>query len=247
MSSSAEAYQSALASYCRTGILGDIPGIHPQRVTQYRRMVYNVVDDILRNAFPLTEALFSDVEWDDAVHNFISHHPCLSPQVWSMPREFYEYLSRSTHPLLLKYPFLKDLLALEWTELELFMREDQAVEYTDLGDILFSRLVLNPDHELLAFQYPVHRESANKISLADKGDYYVIAHRNQDGNVLFAECSILLARMIELLREAPQSLKVLFETVESEFSLHLNEGDQRAVVEFFSTALQQELIAGFKK
>lgn len=47
-------HQSALAAYCRTGELPDIPGVVMENVPQYRRLVYNVIDDMLQNAYPLT-------------------------------------------------------------------------------------------------------------------------------------------------------------------------------------------------
>ena len=85
-------YQSALAGYCRSGQLEPIPGIHNEHISHYRRLVYNVVDDMLQNAYPLTHALLGAIEWKNLVNEFFTHHPCQSPQVWYMPKEFYQYL-----------------------------------------------------------------------------------------------------------------------------------------------------------
>ena len=99
-------HQSNLAAYCRTGKLPEIPGIISENVSQYRRLVYNVVDDMLQNAYPLTVDLFTKKEWDKTVNDFFTNHPCQSPQVWYMPKEFYNYLTEIKNPLLKKYPFL---------------------------------------------------------------------------------------------------------------------------------------------
>jgi hypothetical protein len=222
MPDNTQLYQSALASYCRTGILAEIPGIDTGHVTQYRRLVYNVVDDMLRNAFPLTVALLTEKQWDGAVDDFFSHHPCSSPQVWYMPREFYEYVTTPSYPLMQQYPFLKDLLWLEWSEMELFMMEDRQATCTSLGDVLFSQMVLNPEHRLLAFQYPVHQKNALEITGADLGNYFVVAHRDREGNILFTDASALLIRMLKYLAIGPASLKDLFGLAEAEFSIRLS-------------------------
>ncbi len=238
-------YQSGLAAYCRTGSLPAIPGINAYNVIQYRRLVYNVVDDMLQNAYPLTHALLSVEEWEQVVNEFFIHHPCQSPQVWYMPKEFYQYLSDTKHPLLKKYPFLADLLWFEWVEVELFMMEDKTARAGNSGDVLFSKLVLNPEHQLLLFNYPVHEKSAKYITRGDKGNYYVIAHRNTEGEVNFTSIAPALARMIEYLSSAPLSITDLFDMFRQEYDLPLTEDDQKIIIQFFTNAYQQQLIIGF--
>ncbi len=239
-------HQSNLAAYCRTGKLLEIPGIISENVSQYRRLVYNVVDDMLQNAYPLTVDLFTKKEWDKTVNDFFTNHPCQSPQVWYMPKEFYNYLTEIKNPLLKKYPFLAELLWFEWVEVELFMMQDKIAAATKSGDVLFSKLVLNPEHLLLSFQYPVHKKHPKKIKETDKGNYFIIAHRNDLGDVVFTDSSAALIRMIEYLAEAPLSLTKLFSSFEKEYNLTLTEADQKAIALFFENALQQQLIIGFK-
>lgn len=246
LSETTQAYQSELAAYCRSGTLPVIPGIRQDNITHYRRLVYNIVDDMLENAYPLTHELLSAKEWKSAVNEFFTNHPCQSPQVWYMPKEFYGYLTDSKHPLLNKYPFLKELIWFEWVELELFMMEDKKAEYTTIGDILFSRLILNPEHQLLSFQYPVHHKNARYITVTDQSNYFVIAHRNTNGVVAFTDMSPALVRIIEYLAEAPLSLKELFEQFQTEYSLPLSQEHQQAIIRFVETAYQQQLIIGFK-
>lgn len=237
--------QSNLAAYCRTGKLTDIPGIKQDNVSHYRRLVYNVVDDMLQNAYPLTHELLSAKEWKSAVNDFFANHPCQSPQVWYMPKEFYQYLFESRHPLISKYVFLEELLQFEWAEVELFMMEDKQVEFSAYGDILFSRLVLNPEHQLLSFQFPVHRKKAKYITLTDKANYFVIAHRNKEGEVIFIDVAPALVRLIEYLSATPMSIKDLFSAFEEEYKIKLNGEDQKNIIHFFENACRQQLIIGF--
>jgi hypothetical protein len=240
-----QSYQSQLAGYCRTGQWNHIPGVHTGHVQHYRRLVYNVIDDMLRNAFPVMSELVTKQEWDEAVQVFFSSHSCHSPQVWYMPKEFYQFVLNSQHALLQQYPCLAALMQYEWMEVELFMMEDITVPHTTLGDVVFSKLVINPEHTLMALPYPVHQKKATAITNADKGNYFIAGYRNTNGDVLFTDLSPALVRMIEYLSVTPLSVKQLIGQLESEFQLILTETDKQAVIQFFETAYLQQLIIGF--
>lgn len=236
-------HQSALAAYCRTGAYKAIPGVKTAHVIQYRRLVYNVVDDMLQSAYPLTKGLLTDNEWNELVQEFFSGHACQSPQVWNMPKELYEYVrQQEAHPLLSKYPFLPDLLRLEWLEIALFMMEDKPVVYNSSGELL----VLNPEHELVHFQYPVHLKEARQITETDKGDYFLVMFREpESGDVQFMQLSPALARMIELLHGRSMSVAVLAVEICGELQLELTQEILDITKLFVDQGLQNKLIAGF--
>lgn len=239
-------HQSSLAAYCRTGRYTEIPGVHNGHVTHYRRLVYNVVDDMLQSAYPLTHHLLSAKQWTAMVQDFFSHHPCQSPQVWYMPRELYEYLIEAQHPLLEKYPFLSELLWFEWLEVELFMMEDRPASYTASGNINTDALVLNPEHQLQHFHYPVHLKPAKQIKAADKGDHFLALFRKPDnGEVAFMHLSPVLVTLLELLQEGPQGMDTLVEQACAAWQLPVNEEIREAAAAFFAQALENRLILGF--
>lgn len=239
-------YQSALASYCRTGTYQPIPGVRDTHVRQYRRLVYNVVDDMLQSAYPLTRRRLTEEEWEGLVQAFFSSHACLSPQVWYMPKELYEYVVQSAHPLLSKYPFLGDLLWLEWLEIALFMMEDRAVLCSSNGAPARDLLVLNPEHELVHFQYPVHLKEAKCIKETDKGDHFLVMFREPDtGDVQFMQLSPALARMIELLEERPLNITTLTGKICGELQLPVTEDILNMARLFVNQALENKLITGF--
>jgi len=140
---------------------------------------------------------------------------------------------------------MDELLWFEWIELELFMMEDKTVKADSSGDILFSKLVLNPEHKLLSFQYPVHRKNPKFITHSDIGNYFLIAHRNSEGDVIFTDCTPALVRMIEYLAERPLSVRSLFSAFQHEYNLTFAEEDQKAIIQFFDNAFSQKLIIGF--
>lgn len=240
-------HQSTFANYCRTGELTEIKGIHQINIKQYRRLVYNVADDMLQSAFPITYNFLEQDEWDQLVNDFFSHHACQSPQVWYMPKEFYEYcsLSRALHK---KYPFLLELLWFEWLEVELFMMEDKFADCIGKGSIYSDPLVLNPEHHFQHFHYPVHLRNPEEISASNKANYYLVLHRNpESGSVNFTQVSAPTLRILELLAEKPLTANQIFQQVCTELNLSIAEEMKNHVFDFFQNSLSAQLILGFKK
>jgi len=120
-----ETQQNNFAKFCRTNELQSIDGLTENRIHHYRRLIYGVIDDSLRSAFPLTENLLTADEWKFLVDEFKAKHNSQSPQIWQMPYEFYQFIDTNAFEAKIKYPHLIDLLLFEWKEIELYMMEDR--------------------------------------------------------------------------------------------------------------------------
>lgn len=239
--------QLALASYCRTGILEDIPGINIENIGHYRRLVFNVIDDMLQSAFPLSHKLLKAREWHLITYDFFSNHACQSPQVWYMPREFYEYLEYTRPEILNKYPVLMELLWFEWLEIELFMMEDQEISYKTNGNIEQDPIVLNPEIHFQHFQFPVHLKKAKKITATDSGDYYLCMHRvPESGDVSFTDLSPAFVRLLELLSERPQTAAAIIDDLCAELKIEQTIEITAMCQDFILMAMESQLIIGFK-
>jgi len=237
--------QSALASYCRTGNLQDIPGVDNHNARHYRRLVYNIIDGSLASAYPLTRNLLSPEEWDELVDEFFTRHPCQSPQVWTMPKEFYEYILEVKHPVLTRYPFLQDLLWMEWLEIELYMMEDEKSPYL-LNREGNGSLVLNPEHRLIMLNYPVYLKQASRIDPDERGNYYLVMHREpESGKVHFTGLSVFYVRMLEHLKSRPYSMDDLIERTARDFELPVEKRLIENLRKFIENALNSKLIIGF--
>ncbi len=240
-------YQSALAGYCRTGDYSFIPGVKEQHVVQYRRLVFNVVDDTLQSAYPLTFELLTQKEWKSLVEEFFGQHACVSAQVWYMPKELYDYIARKGHPLTEKYPFLLELLWFEWLEVELYMMEDEKVDFKEKGDLFRDRLVLNPESHIQHFTFPVHLKNAKHISRTDQGNYFLVLHRHPEtGSISFMDLSPAFVRMLELLGEGPKSIPKVLELTCEELQIPIAKAVEDATMAFFERAWENKLILGFK-
>lgn len=240
--------QSKLANYCRTGEYKTLENVNEKNVSQYRRLVFNVVEDMLQTAYPLTFELLEKNEWLNVTKEFFANHACSSPQVWYMPKEFYEYLSEEkNHPLSKKYPFLLELLSFEWLEVQMYMMEDKEVGYSTYGDIHKDTLVVNPEIYLQHFQYPVHLKNAKDIAENDKGNYFLSLHRNpDDGEIIFTSLSPALLRSIELLQENPMSVSLLAKTICQELNINHSKEVDDMLQQFINNAMDTKLILGFK-
>lgn len=201
--------QSRLANYCRTGVLEPIKGLTENRVGNYRRLVYNVIDDTLQTAFPLTYNLLTEEEWDETVNRFFSNHACQSTSVWKMPYEFYQYIEESDTKLKNIYPFLTELLLFEWMEIELYMMEDmQFPETQNNGDLENDVILFNPEFKLMRLSYPVHQKNPNEISGEDKGEYFILMFRDKSsGAIQFVNLSLFYVWLIEKIHASRDSLK----------------------------------------
>lgn len=238
--------QSALASYCRSGQMPKIEGVHQRHVKHYRRLVYNVVDDMLQSAFPITYDFLEKEQWDELVQDFFTNHPCQSPQIWYMPKEFYEYHARLKNSIIKSYPFLIELLWFEWLEVELFMMEDKKASFTTHGSVSTDALVLNPEHHFQHFSYPVHTKKPSAITFKNIGEYYLVLHRDpESGSISFTEVTAPTLHMLELLANEPLSAGEVLQKVSLSFNFSINEQTIQYAFEFFQKALADKLILGF--
>jgi hypothetical protein len=193
--------QQTFSGYCRTGEKVNLPGVAPDRLKHYRRLVFNMINDTMENAFPIAFKHIPTGKWNKMVKDFFAHHACRSYQVWKLPLEFYTYAVENNWEENYGLPFLNDLLAFEWAEMEVYNMEDiPAPAFTATGNWLDTPLVLNPEHQLLSFTYPVHLVAKPKELLRQKGVYFVLLFRDPDtGNVEFMDLSPWLAFLTEQL------------------------------------------------
>lgn len=238
--------QQQLAEYCRTGKHKPVTD-KPENTTHYRRLVYNVVDDILASAFPLTKNLLSETYWNRLVENFMENHPCKTAQVWKLSAEFYEFYIHNPIPFKNNHPFIKDLLLFEYKEIEVFMMEDiEADTFQTEGNIEMDILVPNPEIQILSLEYPVHTKKAKEITTADKSNYFVSLHRNNvTKEVAFNELSYPFVEILAMLHETEMTFK---QAVKVYSKYESNKAESKKMTKsFLQFAITNNLILGFKK
>lgn len=238
--------QIKFSLYCKTNKSPIIDGLTPGRIGYYRKLIYGVIDDSLRSAFPLTENLLQSEEWSNLVDHFISEHKCQTPIIWQLPYEFLEFIQNGEFEVKLKYPQLNDLLIFEWKEIEIYMMEDLNVSIKnisyDFNDTC--TIILNKEYDILHLEYPVHRKPAKDITISDKNEYFVLVYRFND-KVQFFDISAILCWYIKSIDENRYSVIELIEET-LKLTPELETSIIRANINSFIKALHKKgFILGF--
>ncbi|MGZ3905009.1 MAG: HvfC/BufC N-terminal domain-containing protein [Bacteroidia bacterium] len=240
--------QSKLADYCRTGELSLTTEVNQKHVHHYRRLVYNIIDDILESAFPIFFEFATGEMWDEMVNDFFSNHNCQTPQVWKLPGEFYEYAIEKDWAEKYKLPFLEDLLLFEWIEMDIHTMKDEVFpECKEEGDWLKDVVVLNPEYRILQTKYPVHITAPVNITEGNAGHYFILIFRQPEtGNVQFLDISVLYALAIEKIEEE-KTLPLMVDELQTTFSFPDKKVAQDHIITFLEDLKHKGFVSGFKK
>lgn len=209
-----KALQERLGSYCKTGKLDGLPGSRADRLPHYRRLVRNVFYGILAKAYPIAKTLLTDNEWNMLVDDFMVNHPAQENEVWKMPRELLEYVETASYGPHLNRPYLSDLLALEWAEIEVHgMPDVPHNDWIDTPQKETGIIDLTPYGQLLTLEYPVHDRSIQHFE-EHKGTYFVLVYRQKDAfDVHYMALSPFAALLIDALVAKPQNLSQALKNV----------------------------------
>jgi len=239
--------QRKFTQYCRTGQLKSIPGADSQRIEQYRRLTWNIIDGTLQGSYPLTHDILSEKEWEDLVQDFFSTWDLHNPEIWRMPKQLYEFVLSLNYAQKLMKPYLNDLLLFEWLEVEVFMMADRPAPINKKqGDIWKDQIVLNPEHFLTKFDYPVFRSAAADLE-AQKGTYFLVSFRHPETlEASFMEVSAFYMRALEVLSEVCVSGSDLLEHIASEFGLQLTDQLKQGFEEFLNSLRKAGMILGYR-
>ncbi|MGB0885430.1 MAG: DNA-binding domain-containing protein [Chitinophagales bacterium] len=240
---------SGIAKYCRTGDSKHIKDLElrQDRMPHYRRLVFNITKNTLKQAYPITFKLFNNAQWEEVVDDYFKNHNAQEYRIWLMPKEFYEYLVEKKYAEKYNMPFLNDLLLFEWIEIEVHTMEDEIFpKFKKEGDIWNDILILMPEYRLLQLEYPVHIKQTKEITAADKGNYFLFSYRTlENKSVKFMDLSILFAFCIEQIEEGntlKDIVKQFFTLTNSEFNNEIKEKTES----FIKGLIQKEVVLGFK-
>lgn len=208
LSDNTKSIQQAFSSYCRTGEENDdLPVQSAERLGHYRRLVFNVVLNTLTQAYPITKKQLGKKEWYTLVHRFFAEHSCQHTQVWRMPKELIDFVSKSGFHSRVNTAHLPELLMLEWLEIEIHTEPDVDLDpfVPEIQDLLREPLRTTPYYRMLEFKYPVHK--VHEINPADHpGSYFLFLFRdNQTGKVHFTHIQPLYATLLDTTIKNPDA------------------------------------------
>lgn len=197
--------QYAFAAHLRDPVNNPAPeGIEDRRLQIYRRLFIGNVTSLLAATFPVTHQLYTDDAWRRLVRSFYSIHKSRTPLFLEVPQEFIAYL-QTEHVNTEDDPaFLLELAHYEWVELALRVADD-VIDWDGIdprGDLLDGVPVQSPYARSLAYNFPVHRVSADyRPTEPNPEPTRLVVYRNSQDKVGFIEINPVTARLLELLAE----------------------------------------------
>ena len=238
--------QNQLAMYCRNGKNPPNKLSKPQNISQYRRLVFNVVFNTMKQAFPIPLKDLGDHNFKKLVNTFFEKHDCETPQIWKLPLEFYQFVKDNRFADKLNKPFLNDLLLFEWIEIKIHTMPDIAPsKYKPEGNLFSDILILNKEIELLHLHYPVHIYPPTQATIL-YGDYFVLVLRDPDDfNVKFMNLSVLHSYFINELTKETKTVNTIIKDAARIFNVDKNLLTTN-IATFLNDMFLQRLILGYK-
>lgn len=199
-------YQLAFTAHIRQPALNGKPAKVPNaRMAVYRNAIFNNFLSIVSACFPVAQQVLGARAWKKLVRRFVAEHATKTPIFKDIPYEFVQYLTT-----LEDVPaYLQALAHYEWVELEV------AHQHQPLDDVMMRPEVeANPNlldeipqfaaHQLLAYDYPVHRISKKQIPDTITPTYLLV-HRNLTFDIKFIVLNPVTFRLLSLLKAAPRT------------------------------------------
>lgn len=197
--------QYAFAAHIRDPQNAPAPeGIEDRRMAIYRELFFNNLKSLLSNMFPVLTKLHSDQHWRRLVRKFMQHHQAHTPYFLQLPAEFLDFLQNEYEPHSDDFPFLAELAHYEYIELALSIsEEDNDLEGVDPeGDLLANVPVKSALAWVYAYQYPVHRISADYLPEAPgEQPVYLAVYRDSTDRVGFLELNAVTAGLLNAIQE----------------------------------------------
>lgn len=239
--------QSQLAKYCRDGVAVELPGSKAERLPQYRRLVFNIIQDNIESAYPIAYKYLDTEIWNELVYDFFSMHECQSYQVWKLPKEFMEFVVANNYQEKHQLPFLNDLLAFEWAEMDLYNTADIPYEYGDVnGDIFNGQIRFNPEHLIIPLKFPVHMAPPAK-ALELKDNYFVLLFREKEsGKIQFVDLSVWYAFLVEQISLNEVTVSELLDYAPQLFGTIPLDELKTSTEQFIQSMIEKKFIAEIK-
>ena len=92
-------------------------GVQPARMAVYRELLFNNISGFIDVAYPIARSRLPPTQWLALQQEFFAQAACSSPLYVDISLHFREYLTDIDHPVLITYPWLHELLHVEWLDL----------------------------------------------------------------------------------------------------------------------------------
>jgi hypothetical protein len=181
-------------------------GIEERRMNIYRELVYNNIEDLLANFFPVLKLITPHSRWHEIVGSFIASHKSKTPIFMKLAEEFVIYLQTGFCPQSDDPVFLVELAHYEWVEISLSVAtgEPDWDRINRHDDFTSGAPYLSPFTWPLHYQYPVHRIGPNNLPTRP-ATTHLLVYRDTTDEVRFMEINAVTARLLQAIKINAQS------------------------------------------
>ena len=191
-------FQHALAQHLRDPHHTPRPaGVPQRRMAVYNELVFNKLCGFVDSCFPVSRQLLGEARWRRLCRTFVRDWPLHTPWFREIPREFVRYL-REGHIAQVLPRWLADLAHYEWAELAVDVMDITPPDHDRLGDMMHSRVLLNPARVDVASPWPVHRIGPTWQPRKTEPTFLVV-FRDAQQEVQFTEINAVTAHVLALL------------------------------------------------
>lgn len=197
-------------------------GIEKRRIDMYRELVFNNVEDVLADNFPVLRKITEDNHWESMASDFLARHNSQSPYFLHIPEEFLNYLQNEREENEDDPPFLIELAHYEWAEMALMYSQQELPPYDEnfQQDPLPYVTAVSDVAWVLSYRFPVHRISPEFLpqALSDQPTFLVV-YRTGEDDIKFLELNPISYRLLQLIQQnlvntAQQLLEMISEELQ---------------------------------
>jgi hypothetical protein len=180
------------------------PGIDARRLEVYRTLFFDNIAQLLTPQFPVLHATLGEDAWRALLRAFCAEHRAQTPLFPRVGGELVRFLQRrAPDPRRL---WLAELAHYECVELEVQIDDAPLPPHDPHGDLLDGIAQLSPWLRLLRYDWPVHRIGPSwQPDTAPAQPTCLLARRDRDGQVRFAELAPLVHALLQRLHDGADS------------------------------------------
>lgn len=224
------------------------PGLPEARLAVYSNAVYHNVEGFMRDNFPRVRDVLADAHWQALIRDYLIRHRAQTPLFVELLDEFLHYLTNE-RDCRQDPPFLNELAHFDWLENAIMTDERrlETIAVEPAGDLLTQPLIINPVHQLISYDYPVHAINASFKPAAAPGRLTrLLVFRDCSGAFGVLDLNDVAARLFVGLNapEAPLAASLL-----ADIAIELGHPDPTVVTRgglaLLERWLEREVILGF--
>lgn len=213
---------SCMTQWLRDAELSLPPNTHPSRLAVYRELVYNNIGSFIDVTFPVARSILKGPLWTSLKQKFTSEYVCQSPYFYEISHQFRQWIDESNLPDLAPFPWLTELLHVEWMELMVEIAPDTVMTGRVIDDLAHaSDPLLKPavPFWVLGYHWPVHRWRLNWTDFEPEPVILLVYRRFPELDIRMEELSASEACLFDVLSRADEQPITLSELAQKSSEL----------------------------